>query len=350
MRKFYIDNDKFIDQSSRSYLIAEIGHNHQGSLEQCIKMFKVAKECGADAVKIQKRDNKNLYTKKFYDSKYNSPNSYGQSYGEHRDFLEFGEEEFKELIKASKKLKIDFFSTAFDENSLNFLLKIGIKMIKVASADIKNLYLLEKIAESKVPFIISTGGSDMKDVQDAVNFLLKFHNNFAILQCTSGYPAEFEELNLNVIETYMNKFPDQIIGLSSHDNGIAMPIVAHAIGARIIEKHFTLNRTFKGTDHAFSLEPAGLRKLSRDLKRTQLALGDGVKKVFESEKEPIEKMAKMIVSKIKIKKGDKINLDNITFKSPCIGIDAKNYKKIIGKNILVDLDSDEPLTFDMFQF
>lgn len=350
MRKFYIDNDKFIDQSSRSYLIAEIGHNHQGSLEQCIKMFKVAKECGADAVKIQKRDNKNLYTKKFYDSKYNSPNSYGQSYGEHRDFLEFGEEEFKELIKASKELKIDFFSTAFDENSLNFLLKIGIKMIKVASADIKNLYLLEKIAESKVPFIISTGGSDMKDVQDAVNLLLKFHNNFAILQCTSGYPAEFEELNLNVIETYMNKFPDQIIGLSSHDNGIAMPIVAHAIGARIIEKHFTLNRTFKGTDHAFSLEPAGLRKLSRDLKRTQLALGDGVKKVFESEKEPIEKMAKMIVSKIKIKKGDKINLDNITFKSPCIGIDAKNYKKIIGKNILVDLDSDEPLTFDMFQF
>ncbi len=350
MRKFTIDKNKSIDQDSKSYLIAEIGHNHQGSLEQCIEMFKIAKECGANAVKIQKRDNKNLYTKNFYNSLYNSPNSYGKSYGEHRDFLEFGKDEYEELIKVSKELNIDFFSTAFDEHSLSFLINIGIKMIKVASADIKNLYLLEKIAESKIPFIISTGGSDMNDVRDAVEFLLKFHDNFAILQCTSGYPAEFNELNLNCIKTYMEAFPNQIIGLSSHDNGIAMPIVAYTLGARIIEKHFTLNRTLKGTDHAFSLEPAGLRKLSRDLERTQVALGDGIKKVYESEKEPIKKMAKMIVSRTKIKKGDKISLENITFKSPCIGVDAKDYKKIIGKNILVDLDSDEPISFDMFKF
>ena len=132
MRELNLKNYK-ITQDSKCYLIAEIGHNHQGSLDQCIKMFKVAKECGADAVKIQKRENKKLYTKSFYNSPYASQNSYANTYGEHREFLEFGKDEYQELIKVAKDLKIDFFSTAFDEYSLDFLINLGIKTIKVAA-------------------------------------------------------------------------------------------------------------------------------------------------------------------------------------------------------------------------
>jgi N-acetylneuraminate synthase/sialic acid synthase len=343
MRELNLKNSK-ITQDSKCYLIAEIGHNHQGSLDQCIKMFKVAKECGADAVKIQKRENKKLYTKSFYNSPYASQNSYADTYGEHREILEFGKDEYQELIKVAKDLKIDFFSTAFDEYSLDFLVNLGIKTIKVASADLKNHYLLSKIAETKIPFIISTGGSALEDVEEAKNLLIKYHENFAVLQCTSGYPAKFEELNLNVIIKFQELFSKQIIGLSSHDNGIAMAVGAYSIGARIIEKHFTLDRTLKGTDHAFSLEPQGLKKLRRDLDRISVALGDGIKRVYDSEIEPIKKMSKMIVAKHFIPKGTVLSIDMISLKSPCEGLGADKIDTILGKKTIVDLNEDDPIS------
>lgn len=342
MRNFSIYN-RNLSENSPCYLIAEIGHNHQGSLDQCIKMFKIAKDCGADAVKIQKRDNKRLFTKSFYNSPYTSNNSYADTYGKHRDFLEFGKEEYLELIKIAKELEIDFFSTAFDEFSLDFLIEVGIGIIKVASADLKNHYLLSKIAESKLPFIISTGGSTIEDVMEAKKLLSRYHENYAVLQCTSGYPAKFEELNLRVITKYQEIFENQIIGLSSHDNGIAMSIGAFTLGARIIEKHFTLDRTLKGTDHAFSLEPQGLKKLRRDLDRINLALGDGIKRVFDSEIEPIKKMSKMIVAKKFIGKDSVIQIDDITFKSPCIGIEANRLDEVIEKRTTKDLYEDDPI-------
>jgi N-acetylneuraminate synthase/sialic acid synthase len=254
-------NGKVIQDNSDCYTIAEIGHNHQGKLETAKEMFRVAKECGADAVKLQKRDNRSLFTRAGYTKPYDNPNSYGETYGEHREFLEFGWIEYKELMNYAEEIGITIFSTAFDFNSADFLAKLDIPIFKIASGDLKNIPLLTHIAGFQKPMIISTGGGTMEDVNRAYDAIMPLNQQLCILQCTAGYPAEFNELNLKVITTFRERYPEVTVGLSSHDNGIAMAVAAYMLGARVIEKHFTLNHTWKGTDHAFSLEPIGFRKL-----------------------------------------------------------------------------------------
>ena len=166
---------------------------------------------------------------------------------------------------------------------------------KIASGDLKSVPLLKHVASFGKPMIVSTGGAQLEDVQRAYDAILPINPQLAILQCTAGYPAATEELDLRVISTYRERFPDAVIGFSSHDNGIVMPVAAYMLGARIVEKHFTLNRAMKGTDHAFSLEPVGLRKMVRDLDRTFKAMGDGTKKLYDSERAPIVKMGKSLV-------------------------------------------------------
>ncbi len=295
MRKLSLDG-KVIQDNSDCYTIAEIGHNHQGKLETAKEMFRVAKECGADAVKLQKRDNRSLFTKAGYTKPYDNPNSYGETYGEHREYLEFGWIEYKELMDYADEIGVTMFATAFDFNSADFLEKLDMPFYKMASGDLKNIPLLTHVAEFQKPMIISTGGGTMEDVNRAYDAVMPINQQLCILQCTAGYPAEFDELNLNVITTFRERFPNTTIGLSSHDNGIAMAVAAYMLGARVIEKHFTLNHTWKGTDHAFSLEPIGFRKLVRDLQRTRAAMGDGVKRVYDSEVNPITKMGKKLVA------------------------------------------------------
>lgn len=289
MRELEIAGTTISDESD-AYVVAEIGHNHQGDLAKCKALFKAAKDCGADAVKLQKRDNKALFTPEMYRSPYNSENAYAPTYGEHREFLEFGLDEYRELQEYAVDIDITFFATAFDLPSLEFLIDLSMPAVKIASADLTYYPLLEAAAEWGGPVIISTGAAQIKQVRAAHKILKNVPH--AILQCTACYPAAFEDLDLNVIGTYRDAFPDTVIGLSDHDKGIAMAPVAYALGARIIEKHFTLDRTWKGTDQAFSLEPVGLRKIVRDLKRTRVALGDGVKKVYDSELGPMAKMRK----------------------------------------------------------
>jgi sialic acid synthase len=287
VRELVIDGRQ-INEDSDCYVIAEIGHNHQGDLQLCKRMFDAAKEAGADAVKLQKRDNKTLYTEEFYNSPYNSENAYGATYGLHREALEFNRTQYVILQDHAEKLGITFFATAFDIPSADFLADLDVPAIKIASGDLKNHALLEHVANLDIPIILSTGGGTMEDCIAADEIC----QPDAILQCTSGYPARHEELNIACIDTFLDVFPDALIGFSDHSNGIAMAPIAYALGARIIEKHFTLDRTFKGTDQPFSLEPAGLRKMVRDLRRTRLALGDGVKRLYDSEVAPLAKQWK----------------------------------------------------------
>ena len=163
---------------------------------------------------------------------------------------------------------MDFFSTAFDLQSADFLAELGVPAFKMASGDLKSTPLLKHVARMGKPMVISTGGAELDDVRRAYDAIMPINTQLAILQCTAGYPAAFDELDLRVIATYRQQFPDAVVGFSSHDNGIAMPVAAYMLGARVVEKHFTLNRAMKGTDHAFSLEPVGLRKMVRDLERT----------------------------------------------------------------------------------
>jgi sialic acid synthase len=336
-----------IGDDAHCYVIAEIGHNHQGSVEKARELFREAKLAGAHAVKLQKRDNRGLYTRAAYDRPYDNENSYGATYGEHREFLEFGPREYQELQAYAGELGVDFFSTAFDLASADFLRALDVPAYKIASGDLKSTPLLKHVAAFGRPVVISTGGAVMEDVQRAYDTIMPINPQLAILQCTAGYPAAVEELDLRVITTYRERFPDAVIGFSSHDNGIVMPVAAYMLGARIVEKHFTLNRAMKGTDHAFSLEPVGLRKMVRDLDRTHKAMGDGVKKLYESERAPIIKMGKSLVVARNLPSGHVLRPEDIVMKSPAGGIPPYELDKVVGRATLKPLYEDDFLTFEV---
>lgn len=327
------------------WVIAEIGHNHQGKLEQCKELFRRAKECGADAVKLQKRDNRSLFTRAAFDKPYDNENSFGATYGEHREKLEFGREEYVELKRYAEELGITFFATAFDIPSADFLAELDLPAYKIASGDLTNLPLLRHVARIGKPMIVSTGGGTLDDVRRVYDEIKPINPQLALLQCTAGYPPAWEELNLRVIETYRELFPDVVVGLSSHDSGIAMGPVAYVLGARIIEKHFTLNRAMKGTDHAFSLESPGLRRLCRDLKRTRVALGDGIKRSYESEELPITKMGKKLVAARKLSAGTVLTAADVAVKSPGDGLRPYELDKVLGKRLVRDLAEDDAISW-----
>jgi len=337
---------KSISNDGYCYIIAEIGHNHQGNLENAKQLFKSAKECGVDAVKLQKRDNKTLYTKEMYNRLYDNRNSFGKTYGEHREFLEFDKAEYVELQQYAVELGLTMFATAFDFKSADFLADLDVPAYKVASGDLRNIPLLKYIAGLDKPMIVSTGGGTLENVQRAYDAIMPINTQLCIMQCTAAYPANHDELNLRVIETFKQQFPDIIIGLSDHENGIAMALVAYILGARVVEQHFTLNHTWKGTDHAFSLEPIGMRKLVRDLRRARDALGDGVKRVYPSEVNPIMKMGKKLVAARDLPGGHKLSLEDVAIKSPGDGLPPYELDNLIGRELRRSLVEDENISCD----
>lgn len=348
-REFRI-GDRIVNDVNPSFVIAEIGHNHQGNMDICKSMFRAAKETGADAVKLQKRDNRALFTREMYDSPYNSENAYAPTYGEHREMLEFNREQYLELKKYAEDLRIIFFSTAFDIPSADLLESIDVPLYKIASGDLTNTPLLKRVASFGKPMIISTGGGTMEDMHRAYDAIMPINRNLCILHCTSGYPPAFEELNLRVIETMREAFPDIVIGFSSHDSGVAMPLVGYMLGARVFEKHFTLNRAWKGTDQSFSLEPAGLRRVVRDLERARIALGDGIKKTYSSEGAPLSKMVKRLVAARPLKEGAILAEADIAYKIP---VGSKITREallpyqtdlVVGGVLTRDLDEDDIIT------
>jgi sialic acid synthase len=334
-----------ISDDSDCYVIAEIGHNHQGKMETAKELFRAAKECGAHAAKLQKRDNRSLFTREMYNKPYENENSFGATYGEHREALEFGESEYRELQQYAKEIDITFFATAFDFKSADFLAKLDMPAFKMASGDLTNIPLLTYVAQFQKPMVLSTGGGTMDDVQRAYDAVMPINNRLCIMQCTAGYPPAYEQLNLNVLKTFREQFPDIVIGLSSHDSGIAMSLFAYSLGARVIEKHFTLNRAMKGTDHAFSLERSGMRRLVRDLQRARLAGGDGVKRTYDTEKAPLHKMAKKLVAARDLPVGHLLTREDIAIKSPSDGLPPYEIDKVIGRGVLRSLKEDENISF-----
>jgi sialic acid synthase len=335
-----------IGDSTDCYVIAEIGHNHQGVLEQAFQLFAEAQRAGASAVKLQKRHNRSLYTASLYDKAYDNENSFGRTYGEHREALEFDAHEYRELKAYAEELDITFFSTAFDFHSVEFLENLDMPAYKIASGDLRNTPLLRFIAETQKPIIFSTGGGRLDDVRRAYETIAEINPHVAMLQCTAGYPAEWGELDLRVIETYRSHFPHAVVGFSGHDNGIAMAIAAFVLGARIVEKHFTLNRAMRGTDHRFSLEPQGLRKLVRDLQRTRLALGDGEKTLHVSEIEPITKMSKKIVAASDLAAGHIVRLGDIALKSPGDGLPPYELENVLGRRLVQAISIDDAIKLE----
>jgi sialic acid synthase len=339
--------DTEISDASDCYVIAEIGHNHQGSVERAKLMFEEAKRCGADAVKLQKRNNAALYTRDFYDRPYDNENSFGSTYGLHREALELGRPEYQELQAYAEEIGITFFATAFDFPSADFLAELDMPAYKIASGDLTNTPLLRHVAEIGKPMIISTGAGTLDDVRRAYETVAPINSQIALLQCTAGYPPAWEELDLRVIDTYRSLYPDVVVGLSAHDSGIAMSVAAYALGMRVLEKHFTLNRAMQGTDHSFSLEPQGLHKMVRDLRRLRVAMGDGSKTMYPSESEAARKMGKKLVSATDLPAGHVLRHEDVVAKSPGDGLPPYELDRLIGRVLRHPVARDTPLTFEL---
>jgi sialic acid synthase len=340
-----IENE-VITPAGDCYVIAEIGNNHQGDLKTARELVDAAKLAGANAVKTQRRDNRYLYTNAYYERDYDNEVSFGETYGAHREALELSDADFSALQQYCKEVGMTFFSTAFDYHSADFLEKLNVPAFKIASGDLKSIPLIEHIAKFGKPLFVSTGGGTLDDVKRMYDAVMPINPQLCILQCTAAYPCPPEMLNLRIIETFIKEFPDAIIGLSDHFNGILSAPLSYMLGARVVEKHFTLNHAMKGTDHAFSLEPSGMRKMVRDLKRTRLALGSSEKVPDESENAPLIKMGKKLVASTNLPQGHILIQEDITFKSPGDGLPPYELGNVLGKRLLAPLLEDENISFE----
>jgi N-acetylneuraminate synthase len=281
--------NKYIGENKPVYVIAEIGLNHNGDLDIAKKLIEVAAKAGAQAVKFQKRSPEISTPEHMKNTPRETP--WGtMTYLEYRYRVEFGKEEYLEISDFCRTLGLDWFASPWDEPSVEFLEDIDVTMYKVASASLTDHGLLKKIRETNKPTILSTGMSTMNQIEEAVEILGK--DNLILLHATSTYPLPPEEANLRMIQT-LKDFFQVPVGYSGHEPGLQISIAAVALGAEVIERHITLDRTMWGSDHSASLEPEGFTKLIRDIRIIEAALGDGVKQVFPGELAPLSKLRRI---------------------------------------------------------
>jgi N-acetylneuraminate synthase/sialic acid synthase len=334
-----VDN---IELGQNAYVICEVGSNHGGSVERCKELFKSAKECGVQAVKLQKRDNKTLFEKKLYNSPYINENSYGDTYGSHREALEFDFEQYKELQAYANELSLTFFATAFDFNSVDFLEKLNVPAYKIASGDLLNIPLQRYIAQTNKPIFLSTGGGTLEDIDRAYDTIIPFNHNICIFQCTASYPTESKDMCLGVIPEFIKRYPKAVIGLSDHYPGKLMSPIAYILGARVFEKHFTLRHTDKGTDHAFSLEPEALGKLVLDLKKVQVCMDDR-KRLLDCEIKPLYKMGKKLTFSRDMSIGEILTASDVKIVSPNDGLAPYELDNLLGHMVNCNIGQDETI-------
>jgi sialic acid synthase SpsE/sugar phosphate isomerase/epimerase len=327
---------KNIGPGNPCYIIAEIGVNHNGSIEIAKQLVDKAINAKADAVKFQKRQLSSLYV----DEVLKDPSVGEQGLQYLIPILkkfELSDKEFKEIFNYCKKRKITFLCSPWDLPSTDFLENLGVCAYKVASADLTNMILLKKLAGTGKPIILSTGMSTIGEIEYTYNFLKKYKDlEFALLHCNSTYPAPFHNLNINFLVEMQKRF-DIPVGYSGHEPGIIIPVAAICKGACIIEKHLTLDRTMKGPDHASSLEPQGFIKLVRDIRNVEIAFGTNHKWISRGEVLNRETLGKSLVAAKNIKKGDIINEDFITVKSPAKGISPQKIDVLTGRTAIRDI-------------
>lgn len=323
------------------FVVAEVGINHNGDINIALKLIDEAVKAGADAIKFQKRSVHRILTKQAFDSPYNGPNSYGKTYGEHRLKLELADEEWSRIFEYSRAAGIICFASAWDEQSVDFLESFNIPMYKVPSADLTNIPLLRYIASKQKPVLLSTGMSTMEETDEAVREVLKVNSQVALMHCVSAYPLDTHLANLRTINLLQKRYPDLVIGYSGHEkSGIVVSLAAVALGAKVIERHFTLDRYMKGSDHLASLEPHGLGELIENIRKVESALGHYVKQVYTEELPNRQKLGKSVTAARLIRKGEVITRDALTMKSPGIGLKGKYLDDLVGRVAAMDIAQD----------
>lgn len=337
--------DKY-KNSSETFIIAEVGQNHQGDLDKAIEYINIFAAEGADAVKFQTRDNKYLFAKEAYEKKYESENAFAEVYGEHRELLELKPEWLPILKEECRKNEVMFMSTPFDEPSLSLLEDIEIDIYKIASFDLGNLPFINRIAKTNKPIVMSIGGGKSDQIKSSIDTILSYHNNLAVLHCVSEYPCEYDRLGLGNITNLKNKFPECAIGSSDHFNGTLSGPIAYMIGARVFEKHVTLNRAWPGTDHSFALEREGFRKFVRDIRRVSSMIPSKPKDDLGKEY-VFQKLGKSIITNQPIKKGQIVTEDMLSgriYNGTHIPVRESN--QVIGMKAIHDLDKDTIVNYE----
>jgi len=327
------------------FIIAEVGQNHQGNLDTAREYIKIFAAEGCDAIKFQTRSNKYLFSEEAYNAPYTSENAFAPTYGAHREHLELNPDWLPILKEDCARHGVKFMSTPFDEPSLNILVDLGVDILKIASFDLGNLPFINRIAKTKIPVVISVGGGKADQIKSSVNVLLDYHNDISILHCVSEYPCEYNRLGLENIRVLLSEFPDCVIGSSDHFNGTLSGPIAYLLGARVFEKHVTLNRAWKGTDHSFALEREGFRKFVRDIKRVPHMLPSKPKEEIGTE-QVFKKLGKSLVAYEDIKAGDQLTIFNLSgkiFSKQYIPVRESNL--VIGKIVLDDIKKGTPIEY-----
>jgi sialic acid synthase SpsE len=337
--------DRLVGNGHSCFVIAEIGQNHNGDIEIAKKLIDVAKEAGADSVKFCKRNLETELTADAAASPYEGPQSFGKTYGEHRAFLEFSFEQHRELRDYAKDKGIIYFSSVCDPVSADEMEALDVPMFKVASRDLTNLPLLDHIAKKKRPIIMSTGMSGIEEIHEAMQIVRRHNQQIILLQCTSQYPTEYHNVNLRTMETLRREF-DVLVGFSGHTVGIVIPVIAVALGAVVVEKHITLARVMKGTDHAGALEPEGLRRMIRDIRNAELALGSPEKILLSATRGARKKLARSIVLARSLPKGTILQESDLIMKSPGTGLMAREMPRLIGMKLKDELAADHMLSWN----
>lgn len=336
---------RLVGDGQPCFVIAEGGVNHNGQPELAAELVRIAAACGADAVKFQKRTIEELLTRAALDRPYVNPNSLGPTYGAHRQKLELSEADWVQLRDLATSLELEFMGSAWDRGSTDFLDALNTPVIKTPSAVLTDLDLLEYIARKGRPMIVSAGMSTIEEIDQAVERILRFTDQLILLQCTSAYPSEFEDINLRVMDTFRQRY-GVLVGYSGHERGIAVSAAAATLGACVIERHYTKDRTLPGPDHAASLEPVGLEKLVRDIRHIEAAMGTGVKQVAASEIPVRARLGKSVVTARDISRGTVLTADMLTAKSPGDGIAANRLADLVGRVAGLDLPADTLLPAD----
>ena len=330
-------------------IIAEAGVNHNGSLDIAKKLVDKAVEAGVDIIKFQTFKAEKLVSKSAKQAEYQKKNI-----GNHADDsqynmlkkLELSEQDHQELMTYCKKKCIRFWSTAFDFDSIDYLHSLNLGLWKIPSGEITNYPYIKKISQYHEPVILSTGMCEMSDIFAAMNVLQKYgvqKNQITILHCNTEYPTPYEDVNLLAMQQIKKEF-DVAVGYSDHTKGIEVPIAAVALGASVIEKHFTLDRNMEGPDHKASLEPDELKDMVSAIRNIEKALGNGKKAVSESERKNIAVARKSIVAACSIKKGDVLTEDNLTVKRPGTGISPMQWEKVMGSKAIKDFAEEEMIS------
>lgn len=323
--------DQTIGEGYPCYVIAEAGVNHNGSLELAKRLVDVAFAARVDAVKFQKRSVNDILIQDALNQPYTSSAALGDTYGEHRQRLELSQENYRELADYCREKGITFLASAWDIGSVDFIEALGVPAFKIASADLTNLPLLEHTARKGKPVILSTGMSTLEEISEAVQVVQQHNQQLVLLHCVSNYPCESAEVNLRVMETLRKQF-NVPVGYSGHEkSGWAITLGAVALGAVVIERHFTLDRTMSGPDHAASLEPLGLSRLMANIRDLEKAIGSGEKQISEAEMRVRKRLAKSIVARCDIEQGTTILPEMLIVKGPGEGLSPRYLAELSGK-------------------